>query len=307
MGKEEVKSQTQSGMKYLYQYFILTFCFTLALLLSSITLFIDKESWVFDQGSIFSFFVVVFSAAIILLIWFAIGLVNIFNGRRGLDIKHESNVILAAILLIAYMILFLITLAYSKGFMGGRVFIYAAANGFSESIVTLCVTLALSITAYILFGYAMEYLIKEISSDEQKKRLRTAFLLLVAGNFTLDITYLIACFMFFKIYQEIYLSFKEGKIKVAATAPCPNCGRDISIESKSCHYCGAKLEEVTPMEVDPRLNINVPKPSYNLPVGYTPTEGPTEAEKKRVLKIIYTIIAIIVVIAVIYAIYQIVT
>lgn len=307
MGPTEPKSLTESGIRYICQYFILTFCFILALLLFSVTLFIGGESWLSNQGSTLTFVAVVVFIAIIILLWLIGSLANIFNGRKEFDTEHESNVILATIFLIVYVILFLIALVYSKGFTGGRAFISAASTGFSSHIFELVITLALSIAAHILFGFAIIYLIQKLSSEEQKKRLRTALYLLVAGNFTLNITGLIAYFMFLKVYQEVYLSFKEGKIKAAVTAPCPQCNRDISIESQACPYCGAKFDEYPPIKIDPRLTMDVPRSEYKLPPGYAPIKGPTEAQKKRLIKFVKIIIAIVIAVVAIYAIYVVVS
>jgi len=300
MGPTEPKSSTQSGIRYIYRYFILNFCFVLALLLFSVTLFIGGESWLLNQGSTLTFIGAVVFMALLILLWLIVGLAYVFNGRHEFDSEHDSNVILATILLIVYAILFLITLVYGKGFTGGRSFISAASLGFSSHILELVVTLALSIASHIIFGYAMMYLVGRVSSEEQKKRLRKAFYLLVAGNFTLNITGLIAYFMYFKIFQELYLSLKEGKIKAAVTAPCPQCDRDISVESTTCPHCGAKLDEQIPIKIDPRLTIEMPKSDYNLPPGYAPIKGPTEAQKKKLFRFIMIIVAIIVIVASLY-------
>jgi hypothetical protein len=300
MGPTEPKSLTQSGIRYICRYFILKFCFVLALLLFSVTLFIGGESWLGNPGSALTFVGVVVFITILILLWLIIGLAHVFNGRKEFDNEHESNVILSTILLIVYAILFLITVVYSKGFTGGTAFISAASLGFSSHILELAVTIALSIASHIIFGYAIIYSIGRLSSEEQKKRLQKAFYLLVIGNFTLNITGLIAYFMFFKVYREVYLSLKEGKIKAADTAPCPQCDRDISIESKVCPHCGAKFDEQTPIKIDPRLTIEMPKSEYNLPPGYAPIKGPTEAQKKKLFRFIMIIIAIIVVVTSLY-------
>lgn len=300
MGPTEHKSSTQSGVRFIYRYFFFNFCFVLALLLSSITLFIGGESWLDDSGSTLGFVGVVVFIAILILLFLIVGFVYIFNGRHEFDSEHDSNVILATILLVVYAILFLITLVYSKGFIGGGSFISAASLGFSSHILELVITLALSIASHIIFGYAMMHLLGRLSSEEQKKRLQTAFYLLVAGNFTLNITGLIAYFMYFKTFQELYLSLKEGKIKAAVTAPCPNCDRDISIESTACPHCGAKLDEQVPIKIDPRLTIEMPKSDYSLPQGYAPIKGPTEAQKKQLMKFILIIAGIVVTVAILY-------
>lgn len=307
MGPTETKSLTQSGLRYICRYFILNLFFILALLLFSVTLFIGGESWLKNQGSTLTFVAIVVFIAIIILLWLIIGLANIFNGRKEFDTKHEPNVILATILLIVYITLFLVTLVYSKGFTGGRAFISAASIGFSSQVLELIVTLVLSIASHIIFGLAMAYLVKEVSSDDQKKRLRTALYLLVAGNFTLNITGLIAYFMFFKIYQEIYLSFKEGKIKAAVTAPCPQCDKDIPVESDVCPHCGTKFDKSAPIKIDPRLTMDAPKSEYTLPPGYAPIKGPTEAQKKKLFRFVKIIIAIIIAIVVVYIIYIVLT
>ena len=167
MGPTEQKSLTQSGTKYIYQYFFLILCFTVVVLLSSFTLFIGEESWREDSGSTLTFVGVVVFINIIILLLFIIGLAYIFNGRREFDDEHESNVILATILLIVYVVLFLIGVVYSKGFAGGRAFISAASLGFSSHLFELFVALAVSIASHILFGYAMMYLMGRLSSEEQ--------------------------------------------------------------------------------------------------------------------------------------------
>ena len=300
MGPTEQKSLTQSGIRYVYQYLFLTFCFNLVLLLSSFTLFIGEESWRENSGSTLTFVGVVVFISIMILLLLVVGLAYIFNGKREFDDEHESNVILATILLIVYVMLFLIAVVYSKGFTGGRAFISAASLGFSSHLLELVVTLAISIASHIIFGYAMMYLIGRLSSEEQKKRLQKAFYLLVAGNFTLNMTGLIAYFMYFKIFQEVHLSLKEGKIKAAVTAPCPQCNKDISIESKICPNCGAKFDESKPITIDPRLTIQMPKSEYSLPPGYAPIKGPTEAQKNRLFRFIKIIIALVVIIVSLY-------
>ena len=83
--------------------------------------------------------------------------------------------------------------------------------------------------------------------------------LLVTSPFMMYITTLIAYFLFFMVYRSVYNKLKSSKIKPTDNAPCPFCNKDIPIESKECGYCGAKFQENTEVELDPRLKVDLPK------------------------------------------------
>jgi len=295
--EKETKSLTQSGLKYICRYLFFNIFFVLALLLFSVTLFIGEKSWLLDSSSALASVAGVTFISFIILLWLIFGLANIFNGRKEFDSEHESNIILATILLIVYFVLFLIAIVAGKGFFGGIALVAAVST---HDILNLAIVLGLSIASSIIFGLAMTNLVQKLTSEDQKKRLKNALYLLVAGNFTLGITCIIAYYMFLKVYQEVYLSFKEGKIKAADTAPCPQCDRDIPVESDVCPHCGTKFDKSTQIQIDPRLTMDAPKSEYTLPPGYAPIKGPTEAQKKRLFKFIKIIIALVVIIVVLY-------
>lgn len=271
--------------------------FILGLLLASATLFIGEKSWLMDSGAALASVSAVVFIEFLILIFLIVGLANIFNGREEFDSEHESNIILATILLIVFFVLFLISIVSGKGFFGGVAFVAAAST---QDFVGLAIVLGLSIAWSIIFGLAMTDLIKRLASEEQKKKMKKAFYLLVAGNFTLNITSIIAYYMFFKVYQEMHLSLKEGRIKAAVTAPCPQCDKHISIESKVCPHCGAKFDESNKISIDPRLTMDAPKSEYSVPAGYAPIKGPSEEEKKKLFRFIKIIIGVVVIVVVLY-------
>ena len=105
--------------------------------------------------------------------------------------------------------------------------------------------------------------------------------------------------LIFKIYKETYNRIHKGWIKIAATAPCPKCGREIPIESNSCPNCSIQFKYDPSLEIDSRFVVNVPKSMYVAPKGYTPTQGLSKKEKRRFKTIIAGIVAVIVVVVVI--------
>ena len=298
MGPRESKSLTGPGIKYLSQYFIINLWLVLAIFLFSVALFANHENLIeFSETSAAYIGVVVF-LFLLIFIWLIRGLVDIFNGRKEFDKKHETSVVYGTILIIAYIILFLITLAYSKGFAGGTVFIVAVSTGFSSSfLVQFVATIALSAAAHIILGLALLCFIIDLLSKDQRKKPWIAFGLIVASTFTFGITGLIALILFFKSYRETYYMIEEGKIKVKINAPCPFCNRDIHVESKACPYCDAQFGKEATIDVDPRLSIELPKSRFEVPKGYTPVEGPSEKQKNKLYYLIGIIIVVIIVVS----------
>lgn len=300
MGNGESKSLTGSGIKYISQYFILNLLLVLAILLFSIGLFINDEDLIEFSLSSPEYVAIVIFLFIFIFLWLIRGLKDIFNGRKEFDDKHETSVVYGTILIIVYIFLFLITIAYSKGLAGGTVIIATAATGFSPSfLVQFIVTITLSAASHILFGLAILCFIIDILPKEQRKRLWIAFGLIVISSFTFSITGLIALALFFKSYRETYYILEEGKLKVNINAPCPSCNKDIPIESKACSYCGAQFEKDATIEIDPRLTIEAPKSRFEVPKGYTPVEGPSEEEKNKLVYLIGAIIVVIIVVSLI--------
>jgi len=305
MGYGKSKSLTESGIKYISQFFILISLLILAILFFSVALFLNNKNLIEFSISQVSFVGILIFLYLLTFVWLIRGLADIFNGRKEFDEAHESSVILGTILIIIYIFLFLATLAYSKGFAVGTVFIAAVSTGFSSSYLASFIgTIILSLISHILFGLALVNLILNLLPKEQKKKLWKIFYLFVASTFTFGITGLIAYVLFFRSYQEINFMLCEGKLKAAVNAPCPYCNRDIPIESKVCPYCATEFEKDAIIQVDPILSIDVPKTHQDVPKGYAPIKGPTEEEKKKLFRLIGIIIAIIIFIAIIAIIFK---
>ena len=243
MGYEKSKSLTETGIKHIYKYLLLQFFIIFILMLSSISLFFNKEANIFFLAFIF----------IELLIFCLplISLINFFNGRNEFSQKHSHNVPLGLVFIIVYFPLLLVNLILSKGLFGASSIISAAADSFSiSSIIQVIIVISLSIISNIFFGKALIHFISELVSEDERKNLQKTFILLVVGPLTFEITSLIALRSFYKNYKTVYKRIHEGSIKLTVTAPCPNCNRDIPVESKMCSFCGTEFIE------NPEMKIN---------------------------------------------------
>lgn len=298
MGIGESKSFTGSGIKFISHYLIINLLLVLALLLVSVGLFFNYGDLLKFSESSPAYVGAVIFLFIIIYVWLIRGLVNIFNGRQEFGKKHETSVVFGIILIIAYFMVFLITLSYSKGFAGGTVLISTFSTGFSSDFfIQFIVTITLSSAAYILFGLALLYFIIDLVSKDQRKKIWIAFGLLVLSSFTLSITGIIALLLFFKSYREAYYKLAEGTLKAAVTAPCPFCNRDIPVNSKKCYYCNREFEKEATIDVDPSLNFELPKSRFDGPNNYIPIEGPTESEKNKLYYLIGIVIVVIIIIS----------
>jgi len=298
MGIGESKSLTGVGIKYVSHYLIINLLLVLALLLLSVGLFTNYGNLLDFSESSPAYVAVVIFLFIIIYIWLIRGLVDIFNGRNEFGKKHETSVVFGIILVIAYFIIFLIALSYSKGFAGGTVFISTFSTGFSSDFfIQFIVTITLSAAAHILFGLALLCFIIDLVSKEQRKKIWIAFSLLVLSTFTFSITGIIALILFFKSYREAYYMLAEGTLKAAVTAPCPFCNRDIPVNSKKCYYCNGEFEKEATIDVDPSLNFELPKSRFDGPKNYIPVKGPTESEKNKLYYLIGIVIVVIIVIS----------
>jgi hypothetical protein len=301
MGYSKSKSQTESGIKYIYQCFIFYFILRISILFVSLVLVLTRNNlYVFTNSTAYYLgFILVVS--ILILVLLIRGLADIFNGRKEFDETHESNVILGAILLMIYFIIFIINLAHSKGLIGGSTILSVISTGFSTSvIIPFIVTITASMISLAIFSLALTNFVKGVANIEQKERLKKALYLMLLGPVTLDITTLFSLVIFYRVYRDVYFFLNEGHLKAKINAPCPNCNNDISIESLQCPHCGIKFEKDANYEIDPRLSLEPPKDFAEVPKGYTPIEGPTYEEKRRVKNIIISIIATIIIIAVLY-------
>ena len=257
MGSEDSESLTESGLRYVYRYFILALSLTLSILLLSVVLYLNQEKILDISTSNFYFVLIIFFLFLIIFIWLIRGLAIIFNGRKEFSTQHESNVIMATLLFIAYFIIFFINLLLAGGFTGGTAFIAAASAGFDTSVMLqFIIVVIFSVMLYILLGFALLYLIQDLISDAQIKKLKKALVLFALSTVTLNITGLIAYVLFFMVYKDSYLSLHEGKLKPAVTAPCPNCNSEIPIESLVCPHCKTEFKsskEETDVNPDPDL------------------------------------------------------
>ena len=300
MGIGESKSLTGAGIKTISQYLIINLFLVSALLLLSVGFFVNYGNLIKFSNSSPTFVAVVIILFIIIYFWLIKGLVDVFNGRKEFGKKHETSVVFGVILIIAYFMIFLITLSYSKGFAGGTVLIATFSTGFSSDfIIQFIITISLSAAAHLLFGLALLCFIIDLLSKEQRKKIWIAFCLLVLSTFTLSITGIIALILFFKSYREAFYMLEEGTLKAAETAPCPFCNRDIPIDSLNCLYCNKEFKKDASIDLDPRFNFELPKSRFNGPKNYIPVEGPTETEKNKLYYLIGIVIVIIIVISLI--------
>lgn len=288
---KETKSLTEIGLKYIYKYLILHFSLILFILLISTTLSLNQENLLSISASKLFFVITIIFLFILVFIWLTIGVKYLVNGRLEFGDPHESNVILATSLIIIYMILYFINLTIAEGFTGGTAFVAAASRGFSSSIfLQFFLVIILSINSHLLLGFSLVYFVKKLSTEKQLKELKIAYVLLVLGTFTVNITSLIAYLLFFKVYRNIYHKVTKGDLKAALVAPCPKCSCDIPIESQICMFCGAKFEKKIYDDLDKRLNLNLSDSDYELKKGYFPMQGLNKEEKKKFLYIIGFII-----------------
>jgi hypothetical protein len=296
----ESKSLTGSGIKYISQYLIINLFLILALLLLSVGLFVNYGNLINFSESSPVFVGVVIFLFILIYFWLIRALVDIFNGRNEFGKKHETSVVFGTVLIIAYFMIFLLTLSFSKGFAGGTVFIATLSTGFSSSyFIQFIVTITFSAASHLIFGLALLCFIIDLISKEQRKKIWIAFSLLVLSTFTFGITGIIALILFFKSYREVYHMLAEGTLKAAVNAPCPFCNRDIPVDSKICYYCSAEFEKDATIDVDPRFNFELPKSRFDGPKNYIPIEGPTETEKNKLYYLIGIVIVVIIVISLI--------
>ncbi len=259
MGSKDSESLTELGLRNIYRYFILALSLTLSILLLSVVLYLSQEKIPDISTSKFYFVLIIFFLFLVIFIWLIRSLAIFFNGRKEFSKQHESNVIMATLLFIAYFILFFINLLFAGGFTGGTVFIAAASTGFDTSVMLqFIIVVIFSIILYILLGLAFLYLIQELISDAQIKKLKKALVLFALSTVTFNITGLIAYVLFFIVYRDSYLSLHEGKLKPAITAPCPNCNSEIPVESLVCPHCKTEFKS-SKEEIDVNPDQDLPK------------------------------------------------
>ena len=301
MGHQGKKTQTELGIRYVYQYFLLSIILNLLITVYALVLFIQGVNLIDYSNSNISFLFIWIFFTLFTMIWLIRGLISFFNGRTEYNEDHESYVIIATILIIVYITILLFNLIYSKGYFGGAALISAISTGFSSiNTIPFIVNIAISTVAFTLFGFAMVYLIFELAHPVNKKKVWFWVYFLILGSFTFNISYFIGLLFIYKVFKETYQRIDEGWVKTADTAPCPKCGRDVSVESKTCPYCSLKFRYDPGLEVDPKFTVNIPKAMYVAPRGYTPTKGVSVEEKRRLMYILAGVISAIILIVVIF-------
>ncbi len=264
MGTEDYESFTELGLRYVYRYFLLAFSITLSMLILSLMLYLNQEEiWEVTPSKIY-FVLTIFFLFLIVFIYFIRGIAIIFNARKEFESDHEINVILAALVFIAFFIIFFINLSLARGFPGGTALLAFASMGFDSSLLIVFITvLIFSVLVYILFGFASFYLVKGLISQDEIKKLKKALILFALSTFTLNITGLIAYVLFYQVYRDTYSSLNVGKLKAIKTAPCPYCDKEIPMESQACPYCDTELKNKQEEETDGKQAPNQPEEEYH--------------------------------------------
>jgi len=264
MGPEDSESFTALGLRYVYRYFLLGFSITLSMLILSLMLYLNQEKILEVTPLKIYFVLTIFFLFLIIFIYFIRGIAIIFNARKEFESNHEINVIMATLLFIAFFIIFFINLSLARGFPGGAAFIAFASMGFDSSVLLVFIIVVIfSVLVYILLGFASLYLIQGLISQEGIKKLKKALILFALSTFTLNITGLIAYVLFYTVYRDTYLSLDTGKLKAVITAPCPNCNREIPIESNACPHCDTELISKQEEETDGKQDPNQPEEEYH--------------------------------------------
>ena len=300
MGQQGKKTQTELGIRYVYQYFILTIILNLIITAYALLLFIQGVNLIDYSNSNISFLFILIFITLFTILWLIRGIIYFFNGKTELNEDHESYVIIATIFIIVYITILIFNLVYSKGYIGGAAIISAISTGFSSSnTIPFIINIGISTVAYTLFGFAMVYLIFELTHPVNKKKIWLWFYFMIVGTFTFNITYFIGLIFIYKIFKETYQRIEEGWVKTSDTAPCPKCRRDVSIDAKTCPYCSLKFRYDPSLEIDPKYTVSIPKAMYVAPKGFTPTKGVSMQEKRRLMYILAGTISVIVIIVLI--------
>lgn len=307
MGNSNTKPFTEQGVKQIYLSLLLVIPFGIFTFLTAFTVLV-----IF--GTTFAICI------IILLIIFLKGIGNMLSGREELGEKHTWNVVIATILSSAAFIvfLFLIVLLIISTSPLLSVGINFLSDAFSSYYLSILLMSILFVAFRILIGLGLNFYIEEII-PEKKQLLWKTFFVFVFAPFVLLIpidiiqvtcalgliTFIIPVLLYLLCYRIAYQKLCYINIKKATPLiPCPFCGSMIPIDSTSCKHCGTEFEENPDTEIDPRLKMDVTKPEYMAPRGYTPTKGPTEEQKKKLFLIIGIIIVIIIVVSILLLLFR---
>ena len=297
MGYSDSTAFTVKGVKNIYYSLLFAIPFCIVIFLCA--------TFFYTPGFIASFVVGVFFT----LIFFIIGIGDMINGREEISEKHSTNVIYAAvfssisvILFLFVIILFLIESSILLSFEW-------ISDPLPLIIASILIT-AMLIAFMVFLGLGLMLFVLDIISENKKFYLFISFAMLIAFPIVsilivnLNILYclvsaivfILPLVLFLICYKSVLVKLKASELKAVPLIPCPFCDHVIPVHSNSCRHCGAKFEKELEEEIDPRLNMDKPKPQYTSPHGYTPVEGPSVKQKKLV-KIFFTIAIVLIIVA----------
>lgn len=308
MGYKDSKAFTEQGIKNIYLSLLLVAPFCIFIF---ITFFTEQPVLILTTFAI---------SIMIILILFIKGMGDMLSGREELGEKHSYSVVLATILSSAAIIVFLFWIVLILLSFSSLISFYTTVSidAGITFLLTYILMIVLSVVFRILIGLGLIFFVKEII-PEKKSLLWFSFITFIIYPvivFIPILDYLAMCalglvafilpvVLYIICYRKAYQKIFSSEIKATPLIPCPFCNRVIPINSTFCRHCETKFKvEKHRDELDPRLNMDVPKPEYVSPYGYTPVEGPTEYQKRRLITIISLIVVVIVVAAAIFIIFR---
>ena len=297
MGEKDSQAFTEHGIKNIYLSLLLAIPFCIVIFLTA--------GFGLTGGTIVAFAV----GVLLVFLVFIKGMGDMLNGREELNEKHSSNVIMATVLSFIAIIVFLFLVVLS--IISGAILTSSIEN-IVAFIAAAIVILVLSIAFMVLMGLSLIYYIQEIIPPEKKRFLQISFALLIGfpilsivvvqfgQSFCIlaGLVLILPLVLFVNCYKTSYEYLEKSGIKAIPLVPCPYCEHIIPVTSTSCRHCGVEFKKDVKEQLDPRLNMDMPKPMHPaVPHGYTPVEGPSEEQKRRVKKIITLIIVAMIAIA----------
>ena len=238
---------------------------------------------------------------VLILFWLFLGFIYMVLGRKEINKDHEIRVMVASAFLIPSMVLFGLQIVLSKGLIvsSSAIYFVDSESSLANILVQHQLLLVISIVLPILLAFSLFIYVNALLSGIDNKPLFYTCGFLIVSPFTFNVTALYAYLKFYNIYNLLHKKLLKANIKPTERAPCPFCNSEIPIDSKTCQYCGAKFEKREDTEIDPRLNLELPKQQFTKPSAYSFVKGPTDEQKNKLKKIIIGLVTIIVIIAII--------
>jgi len=307
MGEKDSQAFTEHGIKNIYLSLLLAIPICIVIFITGGLGITGGAIAAFAVGGLLIFFI------------FIKGMGNMLNGREELSEKHTSNVVMATVLssIAIIVLLFLVVLS-----MLSVSVLTSSIEDVVSKVAAAIVVLVLSIAFMVLIGLSLIYYIQEIIPPEKKRFLQISFALLIGFPILAivvvqfgqifcilaGLVLILPLVLFVNCYKTSYEYLEKSGIRATPLVPCPYCEHVIPVTSTSCRHCGAEFKKEVKEQLDPRLNMDMPKSMHPaVPHGYTPVEGPSEAQKKRVKNLIILAIVLIVVVAVVFAVYSVLT